>query len=400
VRVVFLTHYYAPEAGAPQTRIGELAAGLAGRGFGVTVHTGFPHYPMGGVQAPYRNRALVREQGPGGVAVVRSVVYPAANRGFARRLADHLAFASSALATASATGPADAVVVESPPLFLAGAGVLYAASKRAPLVLNVADLWPASAVALGAVRNRHAIALAERFERWTYGRCAAITVPTEGIAAALEREPAAAGRVVRIGPAVDLRRFSGVPAPPREGPLEVLYAGTVGLSQGVGTLVEAARLAGPGVVRVTIAGGGAEAEQIARGLPANVRFLGPVLPARVPELFAAAHAGAVLLRDRPLFEGALPTKLFECMASGRPVVLAARGEAADLIRRTGSGLVVDPERPEALAEAFRALAADRARAAALGAAGRATVAARFDRSASVDHWAGLLERVGAQLARR
>jgi glycosyltransferase involved in cell wall biosynthesis len=397
VRVVLLTHYYPPEVGAPQTRLAELAAGLASRGVEVTVHTGFPHYPAGGVRAPYRNRPLVRERGAGGERVVRSAVYPAANRGFARRLLDHLAFGASALATARATGPADVVVVESPPLFLAGAGALYAAAKRAPLVLNVADLWPESAVALGMLRDRRAIALARALERGAYRRAAAIAAPTAGIAAALEREPAAAGRVERLGPAVDAARFAGVPAPPAAGGrLEVLYAGTVGLAQGIGTLVEAARLAGPGAVGVTIAGDGAEAEAIARAAPGNVRLLGTVPAAAVPALYAAADAGAALLRAGPLFEGALPTKLFECMAAGRPVVVAARGEAAALVERTGAGIAVAPERPDLLAAAFRRLAADRGAAAAMGERGRAAVAAEFGRAAWVERWLELLERVAAQ----
>ena len=177
----------------------------------------------------------------------------------------------------------------------------------------------------------------------------------------------------------------------------MLYAGTVGMSQGVGTLLEAARLAGPDAVRVTIAGAGAETPEIERAVaadgPANVRLLGSVPPARVPELYGGAHAGAVLLRDRPLFEAALPTKMFECMAAGRPVVLAARGEAAALVDRLGAGVVVEPERPQALADAFRALGADRARAAELGARGRAAVAAEFDRGDSAARWSALLERV-------
>jgi glycosyltransferase involved in cell wall biosynthesis len=386
LRAVFLTHYFPPEPGAPQTRIAEVAAGLAARGAEVTVHTGFPHYPHGTVAAPYRNRPLLRERA-GAVRVVRSAVYPAANRGFARRLADHLAFCASSLATAAASGPADVVVVETPPLFLAASGALYARAKRAPLVLNVADLWPASAVALGALRSPRAVALAEGLERFAYAQAAAISVPTAGIEAAL----AATGKTARIGPAVDVARFAGLPEPPAGGPLRVLYAGTTGLAQGVGTLLEAAALAGE-AVELTVAGGGAESDALARALPPNARMTGVVGRDAVPGLYAAAHAGAVLLRDRPLFEGALPTKLFECMAAGRPVVVAARGEAAELVRRTGCGLAVAPEDPRALADALLRLAADPELRARLGAAGRAAAAAEFSRERSIDAWAALLER--------
>ncbi len=172
------------------------------------MHTGFPHYPSGRVTAPYRNRPLLRETGPGGERVVRSAIYPTANRGFTRRILNHLSLAASALATAPAAGPADVVVVETPPLFLAGAGVAYAAVKRAPLVVNVADRWPASAVQLGALEGPRAIAAAERLERFVYAHAAAITVPTRRLAH--EIGAAAPGRVHHLPPAVDLDGWEDV----------------------------------------------------------------------------------------------------------------------------------------------------------------------------------------------
>ena len=184
-RVRILTHYFPPEVGAPQARLAALAGGLAARGMDVTVHTGFPHYPDGRIAPPYRNRPLARETAAGGVRIRRSAVWPAANRGFAGRLADHLAFAGSALATAGSGGPADVVVAESPPLFLAAAAVGYARAKRAALVLHIADLWPESAVELGALRDRRAIAVAAALARFAYRHAALVVVPTEGMAATL-----------------------------------------------------------------------------------------------------------------------------------------------------------------------------------------------------------------------
>jgi colanic acid biosynthesis glycosyl transferase WcaI len=106
-----------------------------------------------------------------------------------------------------------------------------------------------------------------------------------------------------------------------------------------------------------------------------------------------------MLRDRELFADALPTKLLECMAAGRPVLLSARGESAALVEGARAGLAVAPEDPAALAAAFRALAADPERGRRMGAAGRAVVGERYARRASVDRWAALLERVVAQRAR-
>jgi glycosyltransferase involved in cell wall biosynthesis len=401
VRICFLTHYFPPEVGAPQTRIELLARTLTAAGHDVVVHSGFPHYPAGGVPEPYRNRPFARER-RGGYAVLRSAVYPAANRGFTRRLADHLAFGVSALATAGLSGPADVVVAESPPLFCAAAAVPYAALKRAALVVNVADRWPATAVELGALSNRRAIAAAGWLEDWVYGRADAITAPTAGIVAALAETRSAAGKVHRVWPVVEPERFTtgadrGATAAgsgPGDGPLSLLYAGTVGMAQGLETLVEASRLVGPGTVSTTIVGDGAELAPLrARVLDAgivNVALPGPVPADRVPGLLAAADVAVVLLRDLEIFRGAIPTKLLEAMAAGRPLLVAARGEAAALVAEAGAGVVVAPGDPAALADGIRRLHADPGLRSRLGASGREYVTARFGAHAAAEHWQTVL----------
>ena len=399
MRALFLTHYFPPEVGAPQTRIAALARGLRERGDAVTVHTGFPNYPDGRIQAPYRNRPLLRERSADGTRIIRSAVYATPNAGFARRLANHASFAASALATAPASGPADIVVVESPPLFAAGAAVAYARLKRAPLVLNAADLWPESAVAIGVLPEGRAVTAARALEEWTYRHSAAITVPTEGMVRLLEQRPAARGRAVHMPPAVDLERFAAVPPPATAAPpLHVLYAGTVGLAHGLTTLVHAARLAGPQTVQVTIAGGGAELARLPRA--GNVEVLGPVAADRIPALFADAHAGVVMLRDRDLFADALPTKLLECFAAGRPALVSARGQSAKLVEHAQAGLAVPPEDPRALAEAFGILAANPGVRQKMAVAGRELARERYGREPNVDRWRALLTRVAAQQALR
>jgi len=393
LRVTFLTHYYPPEVGAPQARISTLARLLAERGLEVTVHTGFPNYPDGRVRAPYCNRPFSVEQ-QAGVRVVRSLVYPAPNSGFARRLANHATFASSALATANRAPPADVVVAESPPLFCAAAGVAYARLKRAALVVNVADRWPASAVELGALRAPAAIRAAEALESLCYRAAAAISVPTKGLADSLERHPDAAGKVQRVGPSVDTALFRPTPLPERNR-LRLLYAGTMGMAQGLGTLIEAARRVGQALLEVWIAGDGAEAPRVRAALAPpeleHVRLLGSVPHGDVPALYADCDAAVVLLRDRPLFASAVPTKTLEAMAAGRAVLLSARGEVAELVEGAGAGVAVPPDDPDRLAAAIRELARDREQLRRMGEAGRRCAEERFDWSAGLAAWQRLLE---------
>ena len=397
MRVAVLTHYFPPEVGAPQARLAALAEGLAARGASVTVHTGFPHYPDGVVLAPYRNRPW-RSERIGSVRVVRSLVLPAPNRGFARRLLDHAGFSASALATAPVAGGADVVLVESPPLFLGAAAVPYAWAKRAALVVNIADLWPDSAVQLGALSHPRAISLARRLETFVYRGATRITAPTEGITRILEGRPECEGKV-RHTPPFARRELLDTPAVRRSGgPLRVLYAGTVGMAQGICTLLAAAKLVGPEVVEVTVAGSGAEAELARRQVEAdgisNVRLLGTVPFEEIPRLYGETDAAVILLRDRKILEGALPTKLLEALAAGRPVIFSGAGEAARMVRRAGCGRVVPPEDAEALAAAFRALAGEDLEA--LGEAGR-RAASSFEQSRGIERWLGVLEEAAGEL---
>ena len=194
-------------------------------------------------------------------------------------------------------------------------------------------------------------------------------------------------------PAVDVAAFA-CESPRRKGPLRVLYAGTVGLAQGLDTLLDAARSAGPAVVEVTVAGAGADLDDLrrraARERIDNVQLLGAVAASAVPALYAAADAGVVLLRDRPLFEGALPTKMLESMAAGRPVVLCAAGEAAGFVQRSGGGVVVAPEDPGALAEAFGSLASMPAKRFAELSRAAVGWARGYDRGAMADRMLTLL----------
>jgi glycosyltransferase involved in cell wall biosynthesis len=393
MRVTLLTHYYPPEVGAPQARLSALARGLSRRGVEVTVHTGFPHYPDGEIQPPYRNRPWLVEE-PNGVRVVRSAIYPAPNRGFGRRIANHLSFASSALATVPVSGPADAVIVETPPLLLAGSAIAYARAKKAALIVNVSDMWPDSAVALGTLRRPRLVSTARALEHACYRSAAAIVCPTRGIETALEDLEQSRGKVHRIPPSVDPDLFPVSPQR-QNGAFKVLYAGTVGMSQGVGTLMDAAELLeGDAGIEIVIAGDGAEGPELRqrlaeRDLP-NVKMLGRVPHEQIPELYAEANAAVVLLRDKPLFEGALPTKMFEAMSAGKPLVLSAAGEAATLVEEASCGVVVPPERPQELAAALTELARDRDHASELGAAGREAVLEGFSRESAFDRWYGLL----------
>jgi glycosyltransferase involved in cell wall biosynthesis len=385
-RVVFLTHYFHPEVGASQTRILECARLLHQRGYEVSVLTGFPNYPDGVIPAPYRGRWLQTEI-VDGFRVLRSRVYPAPNRGFGRRIANHTSFAVSSVLTSWRAGRADVVIAETPPLFTAAAAVAVARLRHARLLLNVADLWPESAVQLGALKNRFAIRGAELIERYAYRHSDLITVPTPGILRTIEKTGDFNGRVKLLPNAVDVDRFDAESLPQ---PKRVIYCGTVGLAQGVRTLLEAAReLMEEGTdLEFLIVGDGAERlelEALAKEWKlGNVKFTGRVRHEEVPGIISSAAVAVMLLRDVPLFEDALPTKLLEYMAAGRPVVAAAAGQVATLVNVVGAGIVCPPEDATAVADAIRKLTSDEEAARRMGQIGRRHVEQTLSRVAMVD----------------
>lgn len=404
MNVLFLTHYFPPEVGAPQARIYELARELLKRGHEVSVLTGFPNYPSGIVHEGYRGKMFLREN-VDGICVIRTWVYATPNKGFAKRLINHLSFTFSSLWATGAIGPCDVIVVESPPLFLGISGYLISRLRRVPYVFNVADLWPESAVALGALKNGIAIRLAEALEAFLYARAAKITVVTRGLRATLLARGLSEDKVALMtngvdaslfNPNVDGKEFRSIHG--LDSYFVVTYAGTHGMAQGLRTVLDAAHiLSEDDGITFLLVGDGAEKEDLVRevgerGLR-NVLFLPPQPKKVMPQLLAASDACLVPLRKLELFKTALPSKMYEAMASARPIILAAEGEAEALLKEADGGLCVPPEDSSALAAAVRRLAADAELRHRLGANGRAYVTEHFSREKIAEKLEALLESV-------
>lgn len=402
MNVLWLTHYFPPEVGAPQTRIFELARGLVRRGHRVTVLTGFPNYPDGIITEPYAGRLFQREEMEG-INVVRSWVYATPNKGFVKRLVNHLSLTVTAVPASLVIRDVDVIVIESPPLFLGIAGYLISRMKRVTYLLYVADLWPGAAVALGALKNPTLISLSEALERFLYGHAARVITVTRGLRRAIIEKGMPETRVALLTNGVDTKRFHPAvdPAPAVErlgldDRLTVAYAGTHGMAHGLEVVVEAARLLRdePGI-RFVMVGEGAEKAALVRkaagyGLE-NLHFFPNQPRTFMPHLWAAADIAVVPLRGVDLFRSTLPAKLFEIMAMECPVVLAADGEARELVLEAGAGLAVKPENPEEIAAAILQLAGDAAARQSYGRNGRRYVQAQFERERLIDQLEAILD---------
>lgn len=406
LRVTFLTHYFPPEVGPAQVRLFELAKRLIGAGETVTVVTGFPNYPTG-VIAPGYGGKMFMEDHVDGIRVLRTWVFATRGRGFLSRILNYLSFPVFSLLAIRKLGRTDVIYVQSPPLFTGLAALWFARLKRAPFIFNVSDIWPQSAVELGVLRNRFAIRISEMLERHIYRRAARITVPTPGILERLVARGVPREKLFLLTNGVDTAAYQ-VGAPDRElasrlgldGHKVFMYAGLHGLAQGLDVILEAAKLTrNPDILYVLVGDGAEKAELVAKAEAegiANVRFL-PIQPtSTLPAVLNLAYATIIPLRRLELFKAALPSKLFDSMAAGRPIVAPLWGEAAALVEAAACGVVVEPEDARAVQRAVETLAADPALAHRLGEQGRRYVVEHFDRDDIAARLAKLLEEIGGR----
>jgi glycosyltransferase involved in cell wall biosynthesis len=389
LRVTFLTHYFPPEIGAAQTRLSELATLLTEAGDHVTVVTPFPNYPTGVIHPGYRGKRSM-EESMDGVRVLRTWTYATRNRGFFKRILNHLSFSFSAYSALRRMGPTDVFYVQSPPLFVGIAALGMSRIKRVPFVFNVSDIWPQSAIELGALHNPIAIRLAEMLERHIYRRAVFITCATPGIVRRLAEKGVPESKLVLLTNGVDTATFR--PESPEgalarqlglDGHRIFLYAGTHGLSQGLEVVLEAAKLTrNPDVLYVMVGEGAKKDELVDKARQEgihNVRFLPNQPKSLMPSLLNIAYASIIPLRRLDLFKAALPSKMFESMAVGKPLVVALWGEGAQLVETAGCGLVVEPEDPNAMQKAVETLVADPGLARKMGERGRDYVVRNHDR---------------------
>jgi len=283
----------------------------------------------------------------------------------------------------------DVVIATSPPLFVGVSGWMVALLGRVPFVLEIRDRWPQQAVELGILRQPLLIRLAECLERFLYRHAQMVVVVTASLARAVIGTGVPPQKVLIIPNGADCERLR--PCDDRcdarlklgwGRDLTASYLGTMGLSQGLSVLVKAAQeLQRRDVsVQVVLVGDGADRDTIRKlASMSAVRLSDPVEPERVPELYAATDIGIVVLRNLPLFAGTVPSKLYEYMACGIPVIAGVRGEAAAIIEEAGAGLVVQPDDAIALADAIQRLAADGEARVTMGRAGRRWVTAHRDR---------------------
>jgi colanic acid biosynthesis glycosyl transferase WcaI len=366
VRVLIASQYFPPEITAASGRLLSFASGLARRGHRVEVICGVPNHPEG-VVAPGYGEKLVDRRQMDGFDVNYVWVHTTPSKRTRARLANYGSYMVSGILGGLRRSRPDVVVASSPPLPVGVVGAALAARHRAPWVLDVRDLWPDVAVVVDQVGEGPLVRVAHRIERRLYKSAAAITATTETFQREIEHR-GGQGRVelLRNGASEEFLDAGG--AQPDRAELGSsddrftwTYAGNLGLAQGLEAAVEAAARLGDGF-RLLLVGEGArrdELRRLAAGVgPDAVAFRDPVPPGEAARILRASDALLVSLAAAPGLEGFVPSKLFDCCAVARPVILAAAGEARAIASEAEAAICVPPGDPEAIAGTVRRLAED------------------------------------------
>lgn len=368
LRIGYLVQQFPPEVGAGPARVTEMAERWIAAGASVTVITGMPNRPAGRIHPDYRGKLFVEEE-LRGMRVLRSWLYANPRHGFAQTLMNNTSFmATSALHGALRGGRFDVLIASSPPFFPHISGVALAALRRTPLVLEIRDLWPDYLVGMGVVKNDRVIRGVFALERALLARAARVVVVTDSFRERVARKGVAPELIDVVPNGVDTRHY--YPAA-EEPPIEALrrevdefivgYLGNFGAGQGLESVIEAAALLAGGSerIRFVLAGDGPNREAVlerakGRGV-ANLSIHPSIAKEQTRAFYNACDVCLVPLASFPILQETVPSKIFEVMACERPVLASLGGEGARIVGEAGSGVVVPPGEPEAMAEAIRRL---------------------------------------------
>lgn len=393
MKLLILTQYYPPEIGAPQNRLHELAIRLKAAGLEVEVLTAMPNYPKMEIFEAYRD-GKITEETIDGIRVYRSGIYVSKSKGIAARLRNYFSFVYSSWKRGQKLGNYDYLMVESPPLFLGYSAMRLSRKLKAKMIFNVSDLWPESAEKLGIVTNKSMLKVAYNLEARCYTKASLITGQTNGIVTDI-RKRFPEKQVHWLPNGVDLTYYDPAVVKPsgfreRNGfkptDLVLFYGGILGHAQGLQLLVHAAgKLKDLPEVKIVLQGAGPEKDDLlalrSRLNVQNIHFLEPVAKSEMPGVLKEIDIAVVPLRKLELFEGAIPSKIFESLAMENPLLLGVDGEArTHFIEKADAGLFFEPENVEDLVEKIRFYAANRDVISQHGINGRKYVMEHFNRN--------------------
>lgn len=364
MHILFLSDNFPPEVNAPASRTFEHCRQWVSEGNQVTVITCNPNFPKGEIFPGYRNRLLQKEK-LSGINVIRVWTHIAENKGFVMRILDYLSFMLSSFIASFLVRKVDLIIGTSPQFFTAVSAWCSSIFKRVPFVFELRDLWPESIKAVGALKDSKLIRLFEALEMFLYRRASRIVSVTQSFKNNLIQRGIHGDKVDVVTNGVDLSRFYY--RAKKKNLVEQLglkdffvagYIGTHGMAHSLETLLYAmSKLKDHSCgkkIRLILLGDGAR-KQFLKDLAnqlnlTNVIFIDTVSKEKVSDYWSILDTSIIHLKKTELFKTVIPSKLFECMGMGLPVLHGVEGESADIVEETNCGVLFEPENVDQLIE--------------------------------------------------
>ena len=363
-RVLLMTQWFDPE---PTFKGMTFARELRAQGWDVDVLTGFPNYPGGKLYAGHTLKWRKRET-IDGVELTRVWLYPSHDSSKLGRIANYVSFMlSAALHGLISVRRPDVIYSYHPPLTTAIAAIVVKFFRRAPVLIDIQDLWPDTLRATGMIGNERVLRVVNAVSNWVYRRVDHIVVLSPGFKRLLIERGVPEQKIDVIYNWADEVALSAPTGRPPSafpaGKFKIVFAGNMGRAQALDAVLEAASTveAMAPQIHFLFIGGGLEVERLKASATSrnlhNVSFLPPVPMAEIGSYLGEADALLVHLRRDPLFEITIPSKTQAYMASGRPILMAVAGDAARLVELAECGVTANPEDSQSIVQAAMKLAA-------------------------------------------
>lgn len=364
MRIVVISHYFPPEIGAPSARLYEMARHWVEVGNEVHVVTCFPNHPTGIIPEEYRGMKYMHEE-MDGIHVHRNYVYATPNKGFIKKTLGHISFMfSSVFISMRKLKEPDVIVTSSPTFFSIFSGYWYSIRKKAPFVLEIRDLWPAAMIELGVMKKGVLTNILEMMELFFYRKSKRLIMVTKSFKENVVNRGIDNNKVHVITNGVNQELFY-----PKEKNKEIInkydledkfvisYVGAHGISQNLSTILKVAKsLEKEKDIQFLFIGEGAEKDKLKNIASeqeiSNVTFIDSQPKESIPEFYNTSDICLIPLKNIELFKTFIPSKMFEIMACGVPIIASLEGEAADILNESKAAEVVQPDNPEEIIQAI------------------------------------------------
>jgi glycosyltransferase involved in cell wall biosynthesis len=353
LKILIVSQFYYPDITACAFRMHETATLLKKMGHEVHIIGGEPHKAQ-----------LDENTEDGDLKVLRVKLYKNTS-GKWNYIRHYMSFMLGAIRAArQLDNDYDVVWASSPPLFTGIAGYAIAKEKKCKLCLDIRDIWPESAVVAGQISNKGVLFRAAKIiEKLLYGAAQRITCVAKPMAEHIAAiEPSA--KPVVIYNSILNKYLANPPLEPEKNPstVNILYIGNMGYCQNLSLIVDAAAILegrGQKSIKFKLIGSGVEKEQIINSIKEKaletVEVCEVVAKSDTFELARHAHALILHLKDDGIMDKTIPSKVFDYMAAGRPIMYGLKGEATGIISLKNGNLMYNPASAEELANAAEEL---------------------------------------------